>query len=344
MHHALVIIIQLFLYFISFRRIANFIAGLWLLSQDFPEQVLFYLSQDPVYPVLPMKNPWFIKLHFPKSKAFDIVKVSRPYFVVPWHFHPEIEIMLLTSGSGTRFVGNSIESFEAGDLVIVGSNLAHVWKSGAEHFDPKAGKLASAMYIVLQETELHDLLAYEEMHSIRELFLRAQRGVKFGEHAAARIGEMILAAHEQTGPEQLITFLTILKDMAETEDYRFLCPANYKQKVDQYDLSKLDCVLDYLIMNYQNEIRLEDVAEIASMSVTAFCRYFKERTFKTVIQFLNEIRIEQAQKLLVGSQYNIDKISHECGFHNITNFYQQFQKITGTTPLNFRKNNQPEVY
>jgi AraC-like DNA-binding protein len=291
-----------------------------------------------------MKNPWFIKLHFPQSKAFDIVKVSRPYFVVPWHFHPEIEIMLLTSGSGTRFVGDSIENFNAVELVMVGANLAHVWKNGAEHFGHKANSLAGAMYIVLKETELRDLLMYEEMEPVRSLFLRAQRGIKFGDELTKKVGEMILAAYQQSGPEQLVSFLNILKEMAETSDYRYLCSPNYRQKVDEHDLSKLDSVLDYLIMNYKNEVRLEDVADIANMSLTAFCRYFKERTFKTVIQFLNEIRIEHAQKLLIESQYNVDKISLECGFHNITNFYQQFQKITGTTPLNFRKKNLTKIY
>ncbi|WAC15018.1 AraC family transcriptional regulator [Dyadobacter pollutisoli] len=291
-----------------------------------------------------MKNPWFIKIHFPQSKAFDIVKVSRPYFIVPWHFHPEIEIMLLTSGSGTRFVGDSIEAFQANELVMVGANLAHVWKSGEGHFGQKNTQLAGAMYIVVKETELDHILLYEEMRPVRELFLRAQRGIQFGYEITKRVGEMILEAYQQSGPDQLVSFLNVLKELAETSDYRYLCSAHYRQKVDHHDMAKLDSVLDYLIMNYKNEVRLEEVADIANMSLTAFCRYFKERAHKTVIQFLNEIRIEQAQKMLLETQYNVDKISLECGFKNITNFYQQFQKIVGTTPLNFRKQNLVRLY
>ncbi|MCE7040253.1 AraC family transcriptional regulator [Dyadobacter sp. CY312] len=291
-----------------------------------------------------MKNPWFIKIHFPQSKAFDIVKVSRPYFVVPWHFHPEIEIMFLTSGSGTRFVGDSIESFDARELVMMGANLAHVWKNGESHFGQHAQNLAGATYMVMKETAMEDLLDYTEMEPVKDLFLRAKRGIKFGEEVTERVGEMILNAYQQTGPTQLISFLNILKELAETEDYRYLCPAHYRQKVDEHDLAKLDSVLDYLIMNYKNEVRLEDVADIANMSLTAFCRYFKERTHKTVIQFLNEIRIEQAQRMLVETQDNVEKISVKCGFNNITNFYQQFQKVVGLTPLNFRKNNLAKIY
>lgn len=284
-----------------------------------------------------MKNPWFIKIHFPHSKAFDIVKVARPYFVVPWHFHPEIELMYLTSGSGTRFVGDSIESYSANELVMVGSDLAHVWKSGEEHFAKKDPVLAGATYIVVKETALGSLLVWEEMRSVVQLFQRARRGLKFGENITGKVGKMILETYEQTGPDQFISFLQILNELAETEDFTFLCQASYRQKVNEYDLAKLDSVLDYLIMNFSTDIRLEDVAEIANMSLTAFCRYFKERTHKTVIQFLNEIRIDQAQKMLASSQDSIETISTRCGFHNITHFYQQFQKITGATPLQFRK-------
>ncbi len=291
-----------------------------------------------------MKNPWFIKIPFPQNPAFDIVKVSRPYFVVPWHFHPEIELMFLTSGSGTRFVGDSIESFDANELVLVGANLAHVWKSGEEHFRRKASTLAGALYIVIKETALKNLLLYGEMEPVRELFARARRGIKFGPAITGVVGEMMTASYQQTGPEQFILFLSILKTLAETDDYRYLCSAGYRQKVDAYDMSKLDSVLDYLMINYKNEVRLTEVADIANMSLTAFCRYFKERPNKTVMQFLNEIRIEHAQRMLIESDYNVEKISTECGFKNITNFYQQFQKLAGSTPLNFRKKNLTGIY
>lgn len=291
-----------------------------------------------------MKTPRFIKIHFPENKAFDIVKVVRPYFIVPWHFHPEIEIMLVTSGTGTRFVGDSIESFEPMELIMLGPNLAHVWKSGEAHFDKTRVDLAGALYIVFKEDSFGNLFTVPEMKQTTELLARSRRGIKFGKQITEKVGVLIHKAHTQTGVDQFISFLHILNELAETDDYSYLCSSTYKQKVDASDLHRLDSVLDYLMMNFRNEVKLEDVADIANMSLTAFCRYFKDRTNKTVIQFLNEIRIEHAHKMLTETHYNVDQISAASGFKNVSNFYQQFQKITGSSPLKFRKEHKGKVF
>lgn len=291
-----------------------------------------------------MKTPRFIKIHFPENKAFDIVKVVRPYFIVPWHFHPEIEIMLVTSGTGTRFVGDSIESYEPMELIMLGPNLAHVWKSGEAHFKKTRADLASALYIVFKEDSFGNLFSVPEMKQTADLLVRSQRGIKFGKQITEKINVLIQKAYTQAGPEQFVSFLHILNELAETEDYSYLCSSNYKQKVDASDLHRLDSVLDYLMMNFRNDVKLEDVADIANMSLTAFCRYFKDRTSKTVIQFLNEIRIEHAHKMLTETHYNVDQISAASGFKNVSNFYQQFQKITGSSPLKFRKDHKGKAF
>lgn len=292
-----------------------------------------------------MKSPRFIKIHFPENKPFDIVKVVRPYFVVPWHFHPEIEIMLITQGSGTRFVGDSIESFEPLDLAMIGPNLAHVWKNGQPHFTQRAAQLAEATYIVFRLDSFgKDFFNLPELASIKALIERSQSGLKF--HGATRlaVAEQILAAHHETGVAQFLMLLEILRNLAKSDESTTLCSATYRQRVDASDLHRLDSVLDYLMMNYRNEVKLEEVANIANMSLTAFCRYFKDRTNKTVIQFLNEIRIEHAHKMLTETTNTVEQISTDCGFKNVSNFYQQFQKITGKSPLKFRKEHKERIF
>ena len=128
-----------------------------------------------------MNNPLFQKIHLQNNRSFNVLKVERPYFIVPWHVHPEIEIMFVMRGHGTRFVGDSIENFKPNDLVIVGSNLPHVWKNDREHYEEGSNLVAEARVILLREDCFGaDFFKVPEMSSVRDLFIRAERGLKFG--------------------------------------------------------------------------------------------------------------------------------------------------------------------
>jgi AraC-like DNA-binding protein len=290
-----------------------------------------------------MKVPRFIKIQFPENRSFDVVKVVRPYFVVPWHFHPEIEIMLVTQGQGTRFVGDSVERFEATDLVMLGPNLAHVWKSDDTHF--KGNQFAEAIYIVFTSDSFgKEFFSVPEMDKVRDLLVRSQKGIKFGAATKKQMVSKFQEALTLKGTDQFFLFMDILQILSDSTDYNYLCSEHYKQKLDASDLHRLDSVLDYLLINFKNDIKLEDVASVANMSVNAFCRYFKDRTNKTAIQFLNEIRIEHAHKMLTETQLNVDQISVDSGFKNVSNFYQQFQKVTGVSPLKFRKEHKDKFF
>jgi AraC-like DNA-binding protein len=292
-----------------------------------------------------MKVPRFIKIQFPENRSFDVVKVVRPYFVVPWHFHPELEIMLVTQGQGTRFVGDSVERFEATDLVMLGPNLAHVWKSDDTHFKGNQFSLAEAIYIVFTHDSFgKEFFSVPEMDKVRSLLMRSQKGIKFGAATKKLMVSKFQEALTLKGTEQFFLFMDILQILSESMDFSYLCSEHYKQKLDASDLHRLDSVLDYLLINFKNDIKLEDVASVANMSVNAFCRYFKDRTNKTAIQFLNEIRIEHAHKMLTETQLNVDQISVDSGFKNVSNFYQQFQKVTGVSPLKFRKEHKDKFF
>lgn len=292
-----------------------------------------------------MQKPLFQKIHLKENKSFNILKVHRPYFVVPWHFHPEVEIMLVINGHGTRFVGDSIERFQPYDLVMVGANLAHVWKNNHEHFEEDCGVIAEARVILFRESCFgNDFFSVPEMTRISDLLLRAERGIKFEGKMKERIARLIIDAYELEGSKQFIALISILDELASTEEYSYLCSAGYDQKVQASDLSRLNSVLDYLMKNFHKSIKLEEAASVANMSPNAFCRYFKARTNRTVIQFVNELRIGHAHKLLVETQSNIDQVAFDSGFRNLSNFYEQFQKITGKSPFRFRKEHNQKVF
>lgn len=292
-----------------------------------------------------MQGPLFQKIRLKENKSFNILKVERPYFAVPWHFHPEVEIMLVVRGHGTRFVGDSIERFEPYDLVMIGANLAHVWKNSHEHFTDDTDLIAEARVILFQESCFGmNFFSIPEMSAISELLSRAERGIKFTGKTRERVADLIIHAHTLEGAKQFAALIGILDELATTKDYSYLCCAGYNQKVQASDLIRLNTVLDYLMKNFHKPIRLEDVANIANLTPNAFCRYFKTRTNKTVIQFVNELRIGYAHKLLVETQSNIDQIAFDSGFHNLSNFYEQFQKITGKSPFRFRKEHNQKVF
>jgi AraC-like DNA-binding protein len=135
--------------------------------------------------------------------------------------------------------------------------------------------------------------------------------------------------------DKLIGLLSVLNRMSKTQDFEFLTsdPIYLNNNLDSDRIKK---VFEYVMQNYKEEIKLNDIAELASMSESAFSRYFKKRTRKTFSTFLTEIRIEHACKLLQKDKHSVSEISYESGFNNLSNFNRQFKRVKNTTPLNYR--------
>lgn len=280
----------------------------------------------------------FQHINLEDEQSFNILKVNRPYFIVPWHLHPEIEIMLIVKGTGSRFVGDSFENFEPGDLVMVGSYLPHCWKNSLKHYQQdSSGKADARVILFKQECFGEKFFKISELKNIKNLFIRAQRGVLFTGKTNISVSKKIIKAYSQKNYKRFISFIDILNDLAESTEYRLLSGTNYKPDLYKSDVNRLNKVLDFLSLNYHEPLRLEDIAAQAYMSPNAFCRYFKSHTNKTVINFLNELRIGYAKKLLLQNKKNISDIYSLCGFYNASNFYEQFRKITHCSPLQFRK-------
>ncbi|GAB2595236.1 AraC family transcriptional regulator [Spirosoma areae] len=289
-----------------------------------------------------MHEPLFQRIHVDENQSYNVLKVDRPYFVVPWHFHPEIELMLVVEGEGTRFVGDSIDRFGPGDLVLVGANLSHVWKNGPAHYqEPSAarpsGVRARARVILFRDDCFGEpFFKTPEMQPVQALFQRAQRGIHFYGKTQQVVAEKIFNAHSQQGTRRLLTFLDILHDLTESQENTLLSTLSYTQSMDAGDMARLNMVLNFLMQSFRNPLRLEEVAAQANMSPTAFCRYFKSRTNKTVVGFINELRVGYAHKLLIETSAKVGDICFDCGFNNLSNFYEQFQAITGRSPAQYR--------
>ncbi len=284
-----------------------------------------------------MKQPSYKKVNTEDKQYIKILKVKEPHLYPLWHFHPESEIILLEKSTGTRYVGDAIENFQEGDIVLLGPNIPHLWRNSKEYFLEDSKLSAEASVIYFQEESLgKDFYDLPEMSKINKLLNTAQRGVKFTGKNRTILKEKIYEIVNKEGMDRIIALLSLLNYMANHCNYQAISSLGYSPKVDDYDFSRFNRVSEYLMDNFTKKIRLNDIADVANMSPTAFCRYFKSRTNKTFVGFLNEIRIGNACKLLMERNKSASEICYMSGFNNLTNFNIQFKKIKNMAPLEYQ--------
>ena len=141
---------------------------------------------------------------------------------------------------------------------------------------------------------------------------------------------------EKSNFSRLVIFLSLLNELSKCRNFKLLCSEGFANSSFHQEYEKINLVNEYVIKNFKNNISLDEVAATIHMTPASFCRYFKRCTYKTFIQYLNEIRIGYAKKLLVEDKYNISQVAYECGFNNLSNFNKQFKKTTEMTPKNYK--------
>jgi AraC-like DNA-binding protein len=270
--------------------------------------------------------------------TLDVANDEIPNFYNPLHYHPELELTYVEKSSGTRIVGDSIEPFQPGDLVLVGSKTPHIWKNNIDYVDGKAVFAKAVVIKFLPDFIGNQFWNIPEMSKIRHLiFDLAPFGFKL-EGTAKDIDKYavkmkLLLAKSPT--EQIIHLLEILHEMSETKKYRLLSkfPVSQKEKDDD----KTNLVLSFLQTNYTKNINLKDIAENACMHQNALCTYFKRETGKTIFDVLHEIRLKKACDLLLTTNDPIAMVGSKVGFYSQTLFNRKFKEICGMTPLYYRK-------
>lgn len=261
-----------------------------------------------------------------------------PYLYEKWHFHPELELTHIVHSRGTRFVGDSIEEFEEGDLIFLGSNLPHVWKNDAAYFQPNAFLRAEAQVLqFLPDCFGKDFLNLKEMEAIRRLFEKSKRGLRIMGEAKEKVLELMTQLIENpNGVQRIGLFLNILEIIAESEEIVFLSSEGFLDSYHRFDTDTINRVYEFTLSQFNRRILIEEAAAIANMSVANFCRYFKNRTQKTYVQFLTEVRIGYACRMLIENKKSVQQIAFDCGFHNISNFNRSFRLLKHQNPMAYR--------
>lgn len=250
-----------------------------------------------------------------------------------WHYHPEYELTYIKKSRGLRLVGDHTEEYTDGDLVLLGPNLPHTWASEGN----LEGTASQNEALVVQFTA--DLFPENlpELKLIRALLDRSRRGIHFQSPKAAGIGQSLAEMESLSGLQKLTRFYHILEDLAAIDEYSYIASVLYEPVLSQKNEERLDKVCQYMHQYFEQDIPLEKIARIASMTTTSFCRFFKKMTGQTFTEYLNELRIGRACQLLIESRKNVSEIAFASGFNSSTHFNRVFLKLKQVSPNEYRK-------
>ena len=271
--------------------------------------------------------------------CFILIERQKTNFNFPIHIHPECELNFIENAKGAqRIVGDSIEEIDEEELVLVTNpHLEHAWKDYRN-----VSKNIHEITIQFHPDLLTDtFLNKNQMISIRQLFRHAERGVAFSRESIAKVRPLLKTLTcENDSFYSLIKLLIILHELSIDKGMRELSTGQFAANVMHQHSSdeSLGRVMDYLSRHYSEVIRLSEVAEVVNMSESSFCRFFKQHTSKSFIDFLTDIRLGAASRALIDSSLSIAEIGYDCGFNNLSNFNRIFKKKKGVTPSEFRDN------
>lgn len=270
--------------------------------------------------------------------AFEVKYLVAPHFDPNWHFHPEYQLFLVIKGTGTRFIGDHVSPFREGDLVFTGPNLPHLWQSDHEYFENNTELITEGIVIYFPENFLgREFLQRTEMYKIRHLLQTVERGMEIYGTLHTQVSGLMNDLLTAADFDRVMTLLKILNSIAGSSEHRFLATEGYFNSMKETESDRMSRVHSYVLKNFREKIRLEDVAAIANMSPTSFCRYFKAHGNKTFSDFLTEIRVGHSCKLLTTQKISVSQVCYDSGFGTVSNFIRQFKSITTCSPLEYRK-------
>ena len=248
-----------------------------------------------------------------------------------WHFHPEIELVYVNKGKGKTHIGNHLSYFNNSQLLLIGANLPH------NGFTDRLTTNGSETLVQFKPEFLGDtFFEIPEMKPIHILFEKAKKGIVFGVKTKQKLGIKIEKLTEKKCCKQVVIILEILHTLSKSEDYTILNADGFAFEAQPQNNNKIDEIFKYINENFNQHISLDEIAGLVSMTVPAFCRFFKKSTGKTFTKLVNEYRVVHATKLLSESQSSITDICFECGFNNFSHFNKLFKEFTGKSASKYR--------
>lgn len=270
-----------------------------------------------------------------QSDCFTLFYRVKCEFNFPLHYHEEFELNFIDNAKGIkRVIGDHIDEIDELELVLVGPNLQHGW------FNHKCKSKEFTEITIQFHRDLFDekFLQRNQMKFIRTMFEKSLRGILFSKETVKAIKPRLLSLTKKHGFDSVLELISILHDLSTSRNMKTLSDISFKNAESiNYNSRRVEKIMRYLNNNFGKNITLAEAAELVSMSEVAFSRFFKQRTGKTFIDTLNEIRLGNASRMLIDTTYGINEIAFKCGFNNISNFNRIFKKKKDCTPKEFRQ-------
>lgn len=258
-------------------------------------------------------------------------------YTYPWHFHSEFEIIYIEKGYGQCLIGDNIIEYCNDSLIIFGSELPHCMQSPIEYKIDENLRVSGVIIQFEKEFMQYAFTHYIQFMHIHKLLTESARGIKYHITKEVEIKNVIKQIPRTTGVPQILLFLKLLYNLSCIRIQEYGASPNYKLVPIEFKNKRIEKIISYINKKYTMPITLIDISSFAAMNPTAFCRYFKEKTGKTLIQYITDMRIGYACKLLADDKLTISQISVECGFESTVHFNRCFKKTKGITPTLYRK-------
>ncbi|KUG10999.1 transcriptional regulator [Elizabethkingia miricola] len=269
-----------------------------------------------------------------EKSSFRTLHNNSPISEFKWeyHYHPEIELVCVISGSGTRHVGYHKSNYTNGDLVLIGSNIPHSG-FGLNSVDPH-----EEIVLQFREEILHFPQQEVETRAVKDLLERSKYGILYSTATKKLLMPKLKKLLESEGYKRYLLLLEILFELSLCEEYELLNKEIMPYTIISKNKTRLENIFTYVEHHYDKEINIEDVAKLANLTLPAFCNFFKKATQITFTEFVNRYRINKAC-LLMTQDKTISECSYSCGFNNVTYFNRMFKKYTNKTPSEFIRSN-----
>lgn len=270
-----------------------------------------------------------------EKDCFYIVERHKTEFTYPLHQHKEYELNFIENGKGVRrIVGDSVE--EIGDyehVLIGGEDLEHVWEQG----NCRSTDIREITIQFPGDIFGSGLLSRNQFASIKRMLARAGHGLSFPLASIMKIYSVLdTIASEQERFIQFLKFLYILYELSVSDDSRVLASSSFAHSAKSTESRRVQKVKQYIDDNYSKPLKLAELADLVGMSPVAFSRFFRRRTDRTLSDYIVDIRLGHAARMLVDTTKNVSEICYECGFNNLSNFNRTFKAKRNYTPREFR--------
>lgn len=273
-------------------------------------------------------QPTLESIQFAEHESLTVHRFRRDGFPFVWHLHPELELTLIVDGAGQRYVGDSVEEFGPGDLVLLGGNLPHTW-----HAPVTGGDSCASVVVFFNASTVPDL---PEMQPIRRLIARADRGLAFTRNASDQLASMMGSLVDADPFERWRRFIGVMHHLSGASA-EGLSSSVFERRLAPHDSEQIDRVCEWVAAHLDGELRQADAARLVGRTPSSFARFFKRLMGQTFVDYVVQLRIGRACRRLIETDASITSICYEVGFGNLSYFNRCFRRHRGVTPREYRR-------